>query len=602
MLGLVRRNAAFRGLSKPLLLSVLTAMFVGNLMAFSAGPEDGPVFDVRWLNLAGQIALVLPAIFVMSLGQAGGRARRAELSLPLPAISLWRAHFVALAVAVGMILALTFAALVGLGHLLTDATDRFQPDLLAGLQLVVRPGAVCFGVVALLAAWRPGLARPELAAGWTRWRLGLGVGALLLVALLTLLPAALAVVPAMVGVLAVGRAQRLLGATLDLGAAAEPNGGSAARAPGQVDWSDVPAAPRTVHLLIIRTVLKCPSYLVFMTLLLVVIGIALSGFLTRDSDSDAMRLSSFFLIVYILFSPVGVFINSLHKLDHLPIARRVLLAWLLLPGSASLICGYGLGQLGLTLQPDRSTQMHFVNDVEGYGLKLPARYFDPVWDDTVPTVTAPWGETRALETWRVWPGLPLHLVKPYTTPDMASREFVAWQLSRAIAAVYGTEIPAAEVAERYLQTDDKGRTEVVPGGLTLRADYPDLSPAAGGPVFFVLVGSLLSATLLLLWSFFGALSRAVLRRHAKAGFIGVMSGLMVLHLAVFVGQITGLYNEDIVFGLVLGQIQALGDLGVVGWLAAGGGLILLLGLLGRGVERAFAGLEPPQAGRLTGTC
>lgn len=598
MTGLVLRNPGLRGLFKPLMLSILTATFFGNLMAFSAAGREGPVIDAPWLNLASQLALVLPAVFVLYLGRAGCRARQTELGLPLAAAVLWRAHFLALMLAVGGLVLAAAAALVGLGHLLTDMMDRAQPGLLTGLQLVVRPGAVCLFVMALAASWRPSLAQPERASGWSKLRMALTATALLTTAILTWLPAVAALVPLTIGAVVASRAHGNLGPALDLAADPAVAGPGTGAGEDPTAWQSVPESHRALHALIVHTVLKCPSYLVFMSLLLVVIGVALSGFFTVNSDNDALRLTNYFLIVYILFSPAGVFINSLHKLDHLPISRRTLLAWLILPVVSSLVIGYGLGKVGLLFKEGRGETLVFVNDEENYGLKLPPSYFRPVWGQMNTAVTAPWGETRELETWQVLPGLPLHLVKPFTTPELASRDFVAWQVSRAAQSVYGVKIPADEIADRYLRTDGAGRTLVVDDGLTLQRDYPDLTPVANGPIFVVLIGCHLVGLGLITWAFFAVLAHESLRRRAKMVFIGFMSVLMVAHVGVGVGLITRTHNEDIVYGLLLGRIRALGELGAGSWLVAGGVFALILYLVASGVARAFARLESPRTGRL----
>jgi len=594
MTGLILRNPALRGLAKPLALCILVATLAGNLVAFFSTAENGSGLDARWVNLLGQLALLAPLVFVLYLGQPGQRARRTEMGWPLPAVDLWIAHFVALMSAIGGLLVISTAALVAVGHLLPDLTDRSQPGLLAGLQLALRPGAVSFMAVALLVGWRPSLAQPEHAAGWSRRRLLITAFALLSLVVLTWLPASVAIVPLLAAAMYLVRARKQVGPALELVGSDKEGDQISDHRVGADAWVALPPARRTVHSLIVRSVLKCPSYVIFLMLLLGVIGVALSGLFTRGRGSGLV-LTNFFLVVYILASPLGQFIKGLHKLDHMPISRRLLLAWLVLPAVGSLVVGYGVSHLVQSFGKDRGELILFVNETEGYGLKLPPSHFEPDWQLDSPEVTAPWGETQPSTSWRVWPGVPLHLVKPYATPVSSSREFVAWQISRAAAAVYGTEINPDEIAERYLVTDEAGRTQVAASGLTLQQDYPALRTVSDGPVFIVLIGSHLLALGLVMWAFFAAAESRFWRRRTKTLFAVTMVVLMAAHIGVAVGLMTETYNDEIVFGLAQGQIRSLGAGGGFAWLMTGGVMALGLWLIARRVDRVFAALESPRA-------
>lgn len=112
---------------------------------------------------------------------------------------------------------------------------------------------------------------------------------------------------------------------------------------------------------------------------------------------------------------------------------------------------------------------------------------------------------------------------------------VAGQISRAAAAVYGAEIPPSEIAARYLETRPDGAVAPRGEGLTLRRDHPDLAPRDPGPMFPVLVTSVLVPWLLLSALLFRTYREGVSDRvryvvvFAPAAFVLIASvGLAVL--------------------------------------------------------------------------
>ena len=105
-------------------------------------------------------------------------------------------------------------------------------------------------------------------------------------------------------------------------------------------------------------------------------------------------------------------------------------------------------------------------------------------------MTAPWGESH----------VPLHrplirsgravVYSPYSAPPGSSVDFLAWQMSRAVTAIYGSSESWESIRNRYLVVRDDGATGLAVPGFSYRSDHPGLpAPKAGGtfPLILFLV-------------------------------------------------------------------------------------------------------------------
>jgi len=279
--------------------------------------------------------------------------------------------------------------------------------------------------------------------------------------------------------------------------------------------------------------------------------------------------------------------------DHLPIDRRVLLRWLVIPVAGAFVLGYGTGRILETISPDRSEKILFQNEEESYGVRVPSAYFDFTIASGPNLVTTPWGETHEVMTRRVFKGLPGWLWKSFGTPKGASREFVAWQISRAAAAIYGLEIEPEEISSRYLESDLQGRVTVRPEGLTLAADYPSARPVSLGPLFPLLVGGEFVMLLVVLALYFQVFKPGVTIRKSRVVFWLLIGGLMALHLAAFPFFVMDWTKEWLIYGFWTGRLRELGALGPVGYGGAWLGMILLVGAAWRWAQKCFLAVEAP---------
>ena len=183
---------------------------------------------------------------------------------------------------------------------------------------------------------------------------------------------------------------------------------------------------------------------------------------------------------------------------------------------------------------------------------------------------------------------------PFSASAENSADFVAWQISRAVEAVYGRSIPYEEIRERYLETTPGGGASLRdPGGLTLLEDYPELHSGGEGPVFPVVL-TLTGLLFLALGAIYFRAFRASVSDGARKGaFFAVLGLALVIHIAPFVAFISGFVEDWVLLGqaeagiLWLGRTVPGGDFGV-GILC---GLIFAAGY--RLAQGAFERIEAP---------
>ena len=234
------------------------------------------------------------------------------------------------------------------------------------------------------------------------------------------------------------------------------------------------------------------SWLLFALLLAIGLGAARSGPL--NSLNGPWLFILFWLMLNGLF---GVAISRLHILAALPISRRLIFAYMVLPG----LLVASLGYLGaMVLRTERESHALLVDYrqhpvVQDLDVRVPLAFWEIDWGGSPSPVeepyVPPWEEPYYPWSVSLHKGFPTVLYSPYHVPDGSPPALVAEQLSRAAEAVYGVHIPAGEIQSRYLVTQADGSAGVRPGGLTLPEDYPDLRPTIWlrtAPVVILLVG------------------------------------------------------------------------------------------------------------------
>jgi len=164
----------------------------------------------------------------------------------------------------------------------------------------------------------------------------------------------------------------------------------------------------------------------------------------------------------------GILLNlssvTLSDFVHLPVSRRLLAAWILLPSVVLLLAGTLVGQ---ALAGDWSTwgfrrevQLSFETGEESektfrnWNLQVPGELLQFHWGDGPIKVEAPGGEATTIEPKLLFWGLPLRLVNPYDVSPENSADFIAWQLSRAVRDAYGLSVSPEKLRGKAM----KGKT------------------------------------------------------------------------------------------------------------------------------------------------
>jgi len=442
-------------------------------------------------------------------------------------------------------------------------------------------------VALVLGGWRSRLADPGRAAGWLRLRWLLVVAAPLLLLLLLPAPLPVALLPVLAAAGWARRECRALPPALSLAdrvvVATGADAGAGAGAAG---------GRRVLHTIIVRQLFKWPLTWIVGLPLVVLLGLAQGGALSRTPDAEFARYFNVAITVYLLVAFVGYFLENLHRVDHLPIPRGLLLRWLLLPNLAALLVG-ALAGAAVDRGRGPGESLVYENDAARphHGLLVPTDLWQPVWGTPPAEVAAPWGERRPAASVAVIAGWPLHLWNPYTAGPGASAEFVAWQISRAAEVVHGVEIAPERIRERYLVAGADGGVAVRAGGLTLVADGLVPPRGAVGPVLAPLLGVTVVATLLTCAFVFRVCGRGATRRRLKTVFWGVMAVLMAVHIGGYALLMTRTVQDWTVSALVTGLARRLGAAGpagwIVTWLAVAGAALLAWRLC----ASAFARLE-----------
>jgi hypothetical protein len=527
---LLRQDRIWERLPKWLLVTLTSVLVVCGIRAMSylQAVRAGEGADAHALPL---IVLAVWVPLGLFLAYAGTLPRAAQLSLALPltARRLWLTHLAALLLACALVLLLAGAVIalidLGLNRWLDYGEIGPPPGLLAMLPQMF--GGTALASVVLL-TWRPSLHRLTLRHEYAILAAATLLGVLALLLLIVGRSAAWSLLPLGIAGAVIVTVSCTLPASLRLAPAAGlpiPDAAALAHAaqPGR-------ATGRPVWWLVTR-IFYGDMKLLLLLPLFAIYGMVLSSLvsaLTGDSDAGLLNLP---LSWYLLLSVVPSFVRRLPQLDPLPVARRLVFTLMMLPAAGLLAAGY----LGATVAAgmihlDRD-RILFEDHDSHHAVLVPLEFFEIAWDGRPAELTAPWGESHPARTIPISPLLRPVLYKPYTAPDGSTRRYVAWQLSRAVAAVYGEHLAPEEIEARYLVTDSAGGVTLRHGRLPLQGEHPGWRPVgADSTVPLVLV--LMLAPGLLVLALILSLHRAgISERRRKLIMIAALVVIMGLQIS-----------------------------------------------------------------------
>lgn len=595
---LARRHEVLHAGPKVLAICALAGTGLINLLVFrslSAGTAVAPgrfgLFLVEAVLLSGVAVLLLRDL-------AARRCRSWEASLPLSSGELWRSHTLALTMAGFLSIAVTGAVMIGFVALMRPAVDQL---LLTNSQLAlmfVRPLLLTFTAAGVVSLRRPELVDLDDDPQWAKLRILTVVGMFAVLLLLQFTRPVQAVVPAMLVLIALYRTGRRLPTVLE----SWPTGVSAAAGRARTGARDEAFASShgsVSRRVVMRQLFKWPMNWIVMPPFVLGGGLLLSGYLPMHAqggfDDESMRVMHYWLVIYMLLAVLGHFLENLWRVDHLPISRRRLLLWAVLPNLIALLVGYGVGVGVSGYQRANHDEISLQEFKTRLWLDVPIEYLDLTWGSEAPTLTAATGEPVQIHSQRVLPGLPLTAHNTFFLTEDSTAPEVAWQIARAVEMVYGQTIDWREIQARYLTIDAQGRPHPVEGGLTLRADYPDLAPSYRGPVLPLLIGSLVTIFLLVVGAVFSGLGRGATIRRARFVFWCTMALLLAIHIGGF-GMLIGRWMRDwALTAAVLVTARRIAELGPVAIGLTWAGAVVAVAGAWRLAEGRFRAAEAPRS-------
>jgi hypothetical protein len=498
MYGLIRRDPISRTLPKwvvlaPLVSAQVTSFRCIALLAYDGTPIFGSPFAeaVLWM-----LILWVPVSLFVTVSGASQRISDLNMALPLPARQLWCAHVLArllsgAAVLIVSILAV-YAARFGMDNWIrgmdqipiTPEIDHVVPRVVAGFVLTV----------VLIQSLDSPLHKTRGGARYVLLSVAVLFGVWAGVAVLSLLPLASVLIP-LLAAIAIGiRTLRALPPVFSV-APREPveiesprgedSGWTAGVASGEGRGR---RGSRFVLTTVMRAYWRNIAKPFFAYPFLFLMGLVLVKALVED---EVLRFLNVSLTVYMLLIFAALSIPGLYLLDSLPISRRRLFAALVLPSLVVISAGYLSGWIGMSAkdsQRDHVRLAFFCQKEDGYyNVRVPIGDWEIAWDGDLSDRGLPGEGQECAFRVRPLPGHPAVIYSPFTTPSGSSQDFVARQLSRAIAAVYGSNISPEEISTRYLKLDSDGRVAPKDEEGSLRDLFPGLKPAYRGPMFPILL-------------------------------------------------------------------------------------------------------------------
>lgn len=543
MLTLLRRDEVFGSLglwlvNAGLMTSALFALYFWLRLTTTAVSPLQPLLLVVWLSLA---------VYLL-FGNVRTRGSHLDLTLPASTHRLWLAHVIAVTVSGTGLVAIAIATISLHGWLLRGSPEAMVSELEL-LALVVHLVAGLVLAVVLIESKNLELHRVAFGVPDLLWRLLVVAAVATISLLLSALPLAFGLFPlglaCAVGFLTWKRLPPALSLfpsrpiTPELSRRRHEGAGAD-------EWVGLDRAAvgsrRTPHLFVIVHGVRWGAVTPWVTFPWVVLAGALAaGVLSIWAPLEDIRFWYIPLYIYMLFMSVPAVMEQLAHLDPWPISRRRLFAVMVLPALAAFLFGYGVGWLGLRSTDASRDLIEYrasPNDPHFY-LYVPIGRNEIAWDGEAPAITAPWGESHPAWTAPLFAGSTVHIYSRFHTPEGSSLRFVAWQISRAVKAIYGRRIPPAEIQERYLEV--RGDIVALRGEkLPLLTDYPDLEPLSAGPLFLALTLLTVIPWLLVVALYAAAFRAGISDWVRKALWIGLLVaalGIIAGTLALAVAQV-----------------------------------------------------------------
>jgi hypothetical protein len=485
---LIQRDRALRLLPPWLLLGVLMGLMLSaNQQAAVRHGLTVGVHGFQGFRYSAHLPWGLITVYLLYAGVTN-RCSCLDMTLPLPHRVLWLSRVLALSLG-----ALVLVATAAITLLLRNWVEGFQVVGRTHVEsLLAQLAAVSILAVILVSMRQPSLHKLPLKAANTLYLSLVWIGGWGILYALAGQPPGYALLPLGTAlILGLWSYRSLPGPFVLVSRDAEkaPETGKVTATDPKGAFLVERAGALQLHLAIGQTL-----YRHWLPWLLVAVLLALGPAGARPEPNGGLHALWLFMLYWLLLSALfGFAVARLPRLDSLPISRKLVFAYLVLPGLLVASLGYAgaeMIQMGRTgRSPLVDYRQHPV--IGDWDVQVPLALWEIGWDGKPPPVeepyVPPWEEPHYPWSVSLFEGMPVILYSPYHAPEGSPPEVIATQLSRAVEAVYGAQIPPEELQRRYLGTEASGGGGVRSGGITLTRDYPDLKPATP-PTPVLLIG------------------------------------------------------------------------------------------------------------------
>jgi len=281
----------------------------------------------------------------------------------------------------------------------------------------------------------------------------------------------------------------------------------------------------------------------------------------------------------------------IHRVDFLPISRKLLFAYVALPALAPIVFGLAIGSAVLLVRHEQLCQVYYGEN----GIEVPPEFWEIAWNEEPDRLTSPWGESLQPNAYHLFPGSRIVVYNPYETGKDNSAEFLALQANRAVAAILGeTPFPEPGIEKDGFQPLVRlmSRKDEVIEGFPIPASVGKVSTIrlrawlVGAIVivaFWGVVGvvGLLKYRFSTFRRFFSILFITLIVLPCSAGVLHILLDIMrlstYLNPLLFLAVLARCFAEALPFSNTILAVMLLVEVG----------LIYLL------IERIFDGIEPP---------
>ncbi len=500
-----------------------------------------------------------PLAFLFLLGGFRERCTEFDVSLPIEARRLWRRHVVAAFLA-GSTFVLSTVGVLGICFwALGRAGWAHNNPLPSATGLLLPSLSTLLLVIVLLQRSQPAMRRISPDRAYCSLAVAAFLAGYALVVLLSMPRAPVFLIVLTFAIVLAVRTERSVPPSF-LIAPREPKEVDEAKAPS-AELEPLGAAPPSrfsFYLLLTRITFQALSKnrfaLAVVYAFLFPWGLLLSGFLGMKLGwSEELDLYNTTLTLYTLVATLGAPLARLYVLDPLPVSRKYLFAFVVLPPLLILSAGYTAGRIGMRTLSAPAPSIEFTREAApgmfpSYPLDYPtvrvsSRFSRIAWDGEVPDNGSPWGESHAPWKTPLFRGSRITLYSPFSTPEDCSADFVALQLSRAAREIYGADISPGDLRARYLMGTDTG-VELREGGLSLLHDYAGLRAPAHVTFFPMLAVVVFVAWLALCAVYLRTFRASISEAVRKATLIALFVVTMAVHIGLLLSFITRFMRSE----------------------------------------------------------